>query len=388
MSRPRRLLVLNQSISPGFQHLIARLSDALGSTLLYTGMPHDVAAAALDVVHGPRYRRGRLRARAASWLSFAVGAASRLMSVGGRPLVVSATNPPILPMLTWMGSRLRGLPYVLLIWDIYPDHLVQAGLVSARNPVVRVWGWLDARALNGASAVVTVGNGMAERLRVRANGARIHVVHNWADVDSIAPLPKATNPWAREQGEVDRITVQYSGNVGATHGLDGLIEAAACLRDDPRFSFMIVGDGLDLDRLKHRGARLPNLKLLGRLPWDVLPKSLATADIAVVAQKPGSEALSVPSKTYAALAAGSAVLALTSSESDLGRLVTEENVGVVCPGRSGEEIVAGLRSMTSDVAAFAAMRARARQAAVARYSGEIAYHQWLDILRPLVEAAS
>lgn len=62
---------------------------------------------------------------------------------------------------------------------------------------------------------------------------------------------------------------------------------------------------------------------------ETLPYSLASADIGVVTLSQGAENISVPSKTYYMLAAGTAILALASSNSELGLLIDKYSCGKV-----------------------------------------------------------
>jgi glycosyltransferase involved in cell wall biosynthesis len=370
--------------------MMSALAEELGPCVFVTGMPHGPSDELVTITAGPGYRRGSMRQRVMSWVGFTAFAARHLLFLRGRPLVFLATNPPLLPSLAWMLRRLRGFRYVLLVWDIYPDHLVRANVMGAANPVVRGWRAAERRALEDAEAVITVGDGMASNLREKMTergAGRVSVIHNWADTAEVRHQPKADNAWAQAHGQVGKITVQYSGNLGATHDVMGLVDAAALLTDDPRICLMVVGDGLGVDALREhvRRRQLPNVVLLPRQPWKDVPHLVATADIAVVSQRAGSENLSVPSKTYTALAAGSAILALTSTDSDLGSLVRDHAVGAVCPARTPHEIAAAVRSLVGDPAQFEAMRQRARQLAQTQFSPESVRRSFLAVLKPLVD---
>jgi hypothetical protein len=112
-------------------------------------------------------------------------------------------------------------------------------------------------------------------------------------------------------------------------------------------------------------------------PWEVIPRSLASGDVAVVAQSADSAHLSVPSKTYSALAVGSAILAITPRESDLGRLVLEEGVGWVCEPGDTEALTNVLTSLPGDREGLALAQTAARALAERRFS-EVAVHASLD----------
>ena len=147
---------------------------------------------------------------------------------------------------------------------------------------------------------------------------------------------------------------------------------------------MLIGDGLGRPaieaRLRERS--IGRLKLLDYQPWDVIPRSLASGDVAVVAQAADSAHLSVPSKTYSALAVGSAILAITPRESDLGRLVLEEGVGWVCEPGDTEAISRVLSSLPERRGELAAAQSAARELAERRFSEDAVHAQLAHILGP------
>jgi len=82
----------------------------------------------------------------------------------------------------------------------------------------------------------------------------------------------------------------YSGNLGHSHDVTLLVEAANALRADPRFHFMIIGRGPAKDAIRARVEQyeLANVTLLPYQPDEVLPMSLATADVAAVSIRAAS----------------------------------------------------------------------------------------------------
>ena len=391
MSTGSRWLVLNQSQSPAFQAMLADLARALGPCELVTGMPFPERGEALTVTPAPSYDRASFRRRATSWLRFAGVAGLHLARARNRPFVWAVTNPPMLPHLVWALSRVRRMRYGLLIWDLYPDHLVQMGWFSETHPVVRTWNALNRRAFLGAEVVITIGDRLASAIR-RQLGAeawrcRLEVVPNWADTTQFRPLAKETNPFARQHGQVGKLTVMYSGNIGATHGLQGVTGAARHLSRRSDVHFLVVGDGLGVGEIRAATEGLDNVTLLPPQPWERLTESLATGDVAVVSQAPGTEHLSVPSKTYAALAAGSAILALTSDDSDLAQLVREQRVGAVYGRDDVAGIAAAIEAWAEQPALLRGMRAQARLAAERLYSHEAARERLRDLLAPCVRGA-
>ncbi len=383
-------VAVNQSLAPKYLDLLQGLARVHGSCTLLTGTRCPSARPLLRVVEGPPYKGVSIRARAWSWLRFSAFVTRRLL-VGRRPrLVFAASNPPFLAPICWLVSRLRRVPYVLLVWDIYPDHVVQQGWMSGRNPLVRLWRRANRLALRRAGAVVTIGGRMAATLKRQAGDIRIDVIPNWADTEAIRPLAKVDNEFARQHGQTGKVTVLYSGNIGRTHNAAVLADAAALLGGLAGVHFLVIGEGLGLDDLRRRAAelRVANLSLLPLQPWERMPLSLATGDIAVVLQGAGTEHLSVPSKAYTLMAAGCAIVACTAADSDLAELVDRHNIGMVVPAGDAAALAAAIRRLATDPALLAAMRGRARRAAEESFSLERAVSSFAGVFRDCLDAAA
>jgi glycosyltransferase involved in cell wall biosynthesis len=213
---------------------------------------------------------------------------------------------------------------------------------------------------------------------------RIEVIPNWADTDLLQPICKRENPFAVQYDQADKVTVLYSGNMGHTHGLETIVESARTLEKDSRILFLLIGDGLGRRQIEEKVVAygLANVKLLPRQPWNMLPYSLATGDIAIVTQSPGSEHLSVPSKTYSMMAAGCALVACTHEESDLARLVRANEIGVVCPHGDAQALAEAISVLAGDDRVLSEYRMRARKLAVERYSPQAVFARFCDVLVP------
>jgi glycosyltransferase involved in cell wall biosynthesis len=189
---------------------------------------------------------------------------------------------------------------------------------------------------------MTLGEFMAANLEKqfdskRTRAGRVQIIYPWADVDRIKPIDKEKNWFAGEYQQLAKLTIMYSGNMGLGHDIETMLEAAKGLQDMPDVCFMFIGAGpkwhLVKDMIDNDG--LSNVILL---PWqleDVLPFSLATADIALISLEKELTGLAVPSKAIYALAAGSAVVALACQSGELRSWLQTHDCGVaIDPGDS------------------------------------------------------
>lgn len=387
-------MVLNQSQNPTFQKMLEALADALGSCILFTGTPFPNKSRQLTCRKGPSYDRRGLLKRTKSWVVFTVAAFIHVLRTSGKPTILAVTNPPLLPHIAWILHKVFGYPYILLIWDIYPDHMERTGLIRAGGIVAKIWRELNRHTMRDAAAVITLGEKMAAVLRSQlgrdANSCRMEVIPNWVDTDFLRPLAKEKNPFARGHSQERKITVLYSGNMGLTHGLDSIIEAANILRHETGISFLLIGDGLgkSVVERKVRELDLGNVTILPFQSVSVLPHSLACGEITVITQSPGMEDLSMPSKTYSALAVGSAVLACTYPGSDLAETVIRNGAGLVCPQDDPDAIALSIKRLADDRHLLERCRANARKAALEIYDSRIVFERLHHLIRSCISKPS
>jgi glycosyltransferase involved in cell wall biosynthesis len=262
------------------------------------------------------------------------------------------TNPPFLGLVGRLARAALGKPYVLLVYDVYPDIAFRMGVLRDRSPLTWIWERVSRFMLNGARAVVVIGGDMAACVRRKlrpTHWGRLRVIANWADEDVVAPAKTRDNPFRVEHGLQDRIVVQYSGRLGATHNLEPLIYAAALVRER-RIFIQIIGGGAKKLRLQQLVGELglDNVQFLPYQPRERLGDVLSAADLAVVCLEGRFTGLSVPSKAYGVMASATAILGFLDPESEIGRTVVENDCGVVLPDPTGEDVADLIRELVRD----------------------------------------
>lgn len=312
---------------------------------------------------------GRLLNLLTASLSMGLNAAFR-MRRGDVALVV--TNPPLLPFVVVLAARLRGARVVLLIHDVYPEVFVATGFAAAGAWPVRLIARLTRWLYRQVDQIVVLGRDMMALVERKLEGAaqEIVIIPNWGDVARVRPHSRDGNPVLERLGLERRFVVQFLGNIGRTHGVEVLVEAARLLAGDDGVHFLFVGWGGRKAWLEQTVARegLRNVTVLPGCSDDELPDYLNASDIAIIPFLPGMSGVSVPSRLYNVLAAGKPVLAVADEDSELARVVREEQVGwVIAPG-DPQALAAAIRAAREDRDAVSAMGLRARASAVAHYS--------------------
>ncbi|HEX9659112.1 MAG TPA: glycosyltransferase family 4 protein, partial [Rhodothermales bacterium] len=167
--------------------------------------------------------------RILSYLSFMLTSVVAGLS-SPRPDIVIATSPQF--FCGWAGrlvARLRRLPFVLEVRDLWPESIVAVGAMRS-SPLLRILGWLEHRLYDGAAIIVTVGQGYACKLLERGViEDRIRIVPNGVDLSAF--VPDVDGSLLRTEFNLgDRFVCAFAGTIGMASGLDVIIRAAESLR--------------------------------------------------------------------------------------------------------------------------------------------------------------
>lgn len=299
-------------------------------------------------------------------------------------VVMSVTSPFTLPYAITLAAKLRRAKTALLIYDLYPEALIAAGIARQTSLVARVLrlanGWLF-RSLN---AIFVIGRDVAPLLlrypRVRADA--IHFVPNWTLLPIGFRPPDAENRlWPLHESQ---FLIGLCGNLGFTHSPRTVFEAARLLRHERGIHFLLSGWGVGWTELKTLQAseNLENVTLLDPVPEQQLAEFLATADAWVIPYRRNVAGVSIPSRLYNFLAVGRAVIVGTEPGSEAGLAVAEEDIGWVVPA---EDAAALAQAISEAAADRTATLERGRRAAIAalKYSEQASTLRYRDIVRHL-----
>ncbi|MDT4967184.1 MAG: colanic acid biosynthesis glycosyl transferase WcaI [Acidobacteriota bacterium] len=317
---------------------------------------------------GKRRSIGRL----ADYLSFYLTASLKLLFLPRHDIVMPLTTPPLIGLIALLIARLRGMHTVQLVQDVYPDVAVALGSLKPRNPITRLLNMLSRIALKGSDRVIALGECMRERIVAKGvDPARIDVIHNWADGSKIIPLETETNPFVKDNELKGRFVVLFSGNLGRVNDFSTVLEAARAIQDHDyrdaieaksQVLFLFIGEGTEAATIRGHidQHKLENVRMLSYQPQEVMPFVLAAADVALVTLREGLAGLSVPSKTYAILAAGRPILFIGDKKSAIACIIEENACGAVVSSGDSKRLAQLINSWASDKTNLAQFNRAAR----------------------------
>ena len=303
-------------------------------------------------------------------------------------VVLVVTNPPMLPFVIVGAARLRRARCVLIVHDVYPDVAVALEAIPEGGVIERTTGAASRWLYQAVTAIVALSSDMAERIARRCPGAKekIAVIHHWADIDTIRPSDDARKTFLGELGLDDRFVVQYSGNIGRTHGIEAIVEAAARLQDDHHVHFLVIGEGAKRDWLVSTvdERALDNVTVLPRQPRDGLNEALNACDTGILAMVPGMLGISSPSRLYNIFASGKPVIAIVDGRSHVADVVSSEGIGWVVEPGDMEQLEHTIRDAAAQPDSVRAMGRKARAVAEVQFSRDHITQEYVDLVKRLV----
>lgn len=276
-----------------------------------------------------------------NYLSFAVSASllGPLLCRGRYDLIFVYEPSPITVGLPAIAlKRLKGLPIMFWVQDLWPESLSAAGAVSSK----RVLGWVGVlvRYIYRRCDRLLVTSRMYEP-RVEALGADEAGVRYWPQWAESIYRPMELGEDAPERSELpEGFRVMFAGNIGAAQSFETILEAAEKLREYRRIKWVIVGDGRARRWVEERVEQLGlenSVYLLGARPGEEMPRYLSLADALLVSlRREEIFTLTIPGKVQPYLASGRPVVASLDGEG--ARVVRESGAGVVATAEDSDAL--------------------------------------------------
>ncbi|YAF95683.1 MAG: glycosyltransferase family 4 protein [Nodularia sp. CChRGM 3473] len=331
---------------------------------------------------------GRIRGKAVNGVLYTLRAALYLLRAARRNnLMLVTTAPPFLPVIGYLANILFRLPYVCILYDLYPDIAIALGVVSKRSWLVRMWRAINRRVWLNAKSIIVLSPAMKQQVIASCPQVahKISVIHSWANPELIVPIAKKENWFAWKYNLVNKFTVLYSGNMGRCHDIDTILEAAKELKDEP-IQFVCIGGGAKRDQLirEVEQLRLENFTFLPYQDKDVLPYSLTACDLSLVSVDASTESLVVPSKLYSALASGRPLAVICSPYSYLRQLMSEANCGGTFDNGDSHGLAQFIRLLSRDRQLGEKMGMAGHQYLRSHFTPKVISQQYLEVLQQAI----
>ena len=274
----------------------------------------------------------------------------------------------------FLSVRRAKQPIIFDSHESYPDF------VAPRVPRFVVWllTHLERFLVLRVSAVISVGEVMADKYRGLGAG-KVVVVGSWHNPHDMQLTDERRSELRAELG-IDGLMVTYIGGFGINRALLELIEAVL---QTEGVTLVLAGAGELRARAEALSKGCSWIKDLGVVPYQEALEIKSASDVVYrvtkTKQTPNSK-YSAPNNLFEAIAAGVAVIG--SCNGDLGKILLEEDCGVVLEEVSAQCVARALETLKNqDV--LCEMRKNALRAAQQTYNWDEAKGRLIALYREL-----
>lgn len=303
--------------------------------------------------------------------------------------VYLTSTPPIQGVLGVMIKKIRKIPFVYNLQDIFPDSMVGTNLAKKGNLLWRIGRKLEDFIYRNADRIIVISDDFKKN--IMAKGVleeKIVVVYNWVDEKVVVPVAKDDNPLYDELGiNREKFTVVYAGNFGHAQNIDVTIAAAERLKDIKEIQFLMFGTGGLVEDYKKitQEKGLTNVFFFPLQPVDKVSQVYSLGNLGIITCKKGLGKGAFPSKTWSIMSAGTPVLANYDEDTDLERLVKDNSLGVFSAADDSEQMAERIMDMYNNRDLCAEYGRNARQYILDNVSKEKSTQKYVDVIKEVVE---
>lgn len=276
--------------------------------------------------------------------------------------------------IVWAAKKLNA-KYISEAWDAWPDVFAHLGLVSRKNPALKVFYWIEKKLYQKADQVVFTIAGMIQHIKDmgwsteaggKINLQKVHYINNGIDLEL---FDKDKEEYPRTDVDINDsefLKIVYLGSINRANHVHTLIEAAQLLQKMPRYRFFIYGDGADREELekKVKDEGISNVVFKEkRIPLCECAWVVSQATVNIMNYQKGFGYMGVSSgKMFQYLAAGKPIVCNVNIAYD--DVITDNNLGIARDIETPENFAQAIRSVAElPRASYDAMCERVRQTA-------------------------
>lgn len=276
-------------------------------------------------------RQSGLLSRFLENISFGLFSGLQLLILKRPDIIYLNTWPVFASGIISIIAKLKKIPIVVAVQDIYPESLIIQKRIKADSFIARCILAIDTWIAQSAQAVVVISPTFRNIYRNvrKIKKDKIHLIPNWVSENTIDITTSKTAFRSKMGLPDDAFIFVYGGNIGAAADVQQVILAFSRLSQHSTLFLLIAGEGACLEHCKKMVEQLNEKRIIFYSPWPVEETStvLRTADMLLLPTRGGQTMASVPSKLITYMLAARPVLAIALCNSDTAKIINKAKCG-------------------------------------------------------------
>ena len=296
--------------------------------------------------------------RLISFFSFMISSFFKSLAIKKVDLVWGTTPPIFQSFTAWLVARLKGVPFLLEVRDLWPEFAIAVGVLK-RPLLIKLSFWLERFLYRHADKIIVNSPGFIGPV-TKQGGRNIEIIPNGTDIQQFSISDKKQS---REKlGWPDEFIVLYAGAHGMSNDLGVILSSANDLKDKKDITFYFIGDGKEKPTLIKQAEKmgLKNVRFLDPTPKNKIAEPLSAADACIAILKPiEMYKTTYPNKVFDYMAAGKPII--LAIDGVIREVVENGNCGIFCTPGNHEEMSKAIKVLYNNQEEANAMGIRGRK---------------------------
>lgn len=331
--------------------------------------------------------RGAIK-RSLDYLSYCLSSFINSLTLQKPDIVISTTPHIFIPLAGIAFSKIKGVPHVLEVRDLWPESIVANTSMSRESFGYKVLERLEKLLYKQSENIIVFTQSFKENIQSRGiDNQKLHVVINGANLELFSDI-KSEPTFARSNNLENKFVVSYMGTFGLSHNLSNAIEAAGIVKSDD-IHFLFLGDGAEKKKIKDLATKIgaDNVHFFDPVQRKELPKYWAMTDVGLVHLKNDPTFSSViPSKIFETMAVGVPIV-YSGPISEGSKLIEEHKSGLIAKPDSPKDLARKIIYLKNNVDEYLELANNGKHASK-KYSRDIQAESAIKVLERTMKNSS
>lgn len=303
-------------------------------------------------------------------------------------LIYLASTPPIQGILGCLLKKIKRVPFVYNLQDIFPDSLAGTGLVCKNGLIWKIGRVVENFTYKYADKIIVISEDFKKNIMAKGvPEEKIVVVYNWVDQNAVKDIDRRDNKlFDKYNLDRNKFFITYCGNIGLTQNMDLLLDVAKDLEDNEEIQFVLIGEGAYKEQVKEIIIKysIKNVTLLPFQPYEDISHVFSLGDVGIIISKPGVGENSVPSKTWSIMSASRPVLA-NFDENEIKTILSKNECGVFTKAGDKVAFTDAIITLYRDRELCRKYGENGRRFVMENLTREIGTRKYVDVIKSVVK---
>ena len=267
-----------------------------------------------------------------SFTLFTLLASILTLKFNGSDAVFASSTPLSIVIPALVFSKLRKVPFVFEVRDLWPEAPIQLGILKNRL-LISLSKFLESTAYTNASEIIGISRGICKKIEALSK-KRVNFIPHGIDEEFFMQNHAYQDHALQAKNEAAKIKIVYAGSCGYNNAIEVIFKVARLFSHNKNLNnlaqFILIGDGPALKSLRNKKPK--NLLLMGRMPKNEVIKHLKQSDIALFSQrkiaKGDLKKDSLPNKFFDFIGASLPIVAGVQANSEMENIIKKNKCGI------------------------------------------------------------